>query len=72
MTLYELIRASLLKDAEKHPYPLKGCEPAPPEDGEKREESDKQTDPQRREGQPVRPVAERTTLCLTGAKTEER
>ncbi len=33
MTFYELIRASLLKDAEGHPYPLKGCDPVPPDNG---------------------------------------
>lgn len=45
MTFYELIRVSLLKDAEKHPYPLKWCKPAPPDDGKKREETDKHADP---------------------------
>lgn len=60
MTFYELIRAALLKDAEEHPYPLKGCDPDPPESGGQGEEPDKQTDPQRIWGSSVNPVASDT------------
>lgn len=57
MTFYELIRAALLKDAEAHPYPLKGCDPDPPERGGQGQGPDKQTDPQRIRGSSVHPVA---------------
>ena len=42
MTFYELIRASLLKDAEKHPYPLKTCVADPPDSGIKPKKPDRQ------------------------------
>lgn len=45
MTFYELIRAGLLQDAEKHPYLLKERGSTPPDDGEKQKGPDRKTDP---------------------------
>ena len=42
MTFYELIRASLLEDAEKHPYPLKTRVTDPPDSRIKTEKPDQQ------------------------------
>jgi hypothetical protein len=45
MTFYELIRASLLKDAELHPHALKGgAHDPPPENDKRRDETDRQKD----------------------------
>lgn len=46
MTYYEWIRACLIKDAEEHPYPKKGCGPILPssKQDEEQEASDKEID----------------------------
>jgi len=46
MTYYELIRASLLKDAKLHPYPKKECgsDPAQPDKKGLREKEEPETD----------------------------
>ena len=47
MTYYEWIRACLMKDAEQHPYPRKGCGQDLPssEQNEERGAPDEGTDP---------------------------
>lgn len=45
MTFYEWIRACLLKDAEKHPYPGRFCAPAPPAKREAEKKPEKKEKP---------------------------